>query len=83
MEWEAHEASGRGRIHSWIVSHHPAVGRDAPRVVVLVDLDEGVRLVSNLHGSDAADVANDQPVEVIFVDIDGVKTPQFRLTEPL
>jgi len=82
LEWEAQEASGRGRIHSWIVSHHPTDDHDLPRIVVLVELDEGVRLVSNLRGSDPARVANDLPVEVIFVDIDGVKTPQFRLTGP-
>jgi len=82
LEWEAQEASGRGKIHSWIVSHHPTEGRDAPRVVILVELEEGVRLVSNLRGTDPADVNNDMPVEVIFVDVDGVKTAQFRLTGP-
>jgi hypothetical protein len=80
LDWDAQEVSGRGRIHSWIVSHHPTDGFDESRVVVLVELDEGVRLVSNLRECDPDEVDNDMPVEVMFVDTDGVKTAQFRLT---
>jgi hypothetical protein len=77
LEWDTQEASGRGTIHSWIVSHHPTEPDDAPRIVVLVELDEGVRIVSNLDAS-VAEVENDMPVEVVFVEVDGVTLPQFR-----
>ena len=72
------EASGRGTVHSWIVSRHPTVSDEVPRIVALVELEEGVRLVSNLRDVDPAQVSNDMDVEVVFREIDGVKLPQFR-----
>ena len=65
-------------MHSWIVSRHPTEPDDAPRIVALVDLEEGVRLVSNLQDVDPAHVENDMPVEVVFADVDGFTLPQFR-----
>ncbi len=76
--WGADELSGRGTVHSWIVSHHPSHADDSPRIVALIALEEGIRLVSNLQDIDPADVANDMPVEVVFLDVDGVRLPQFR-----
>jgi uncharacterized OB-fold protein len=78
VEWVERELSGRGTICSWIVSHHPSQADDSPRVVILVDLEEGIRLVSNLQGVDVADVANEMPVEVFFTEVDGFRLPQFR-----
>ena len=80
LEWDTFAASGRGRIHSWIVSRHPTEPDDEPRIVVLVELDEGVRLVSNVVGASPSEVANDLAVEVTFETVDGdVVLPQFRL----
>lgn len=70
--------SGRGTVHSWIVSHHPTQTDDLPRIVALVELEEGVRLVSNLQEVRVADVRNDMAVECVFAEIDGVTLPQFR-----
>jgi len=78
VDWEAQEGSGRGKVQSWIVSRHPTEPDDAPRIVALVDLDEGVRLVSNLQDVEITDVKNDMPVEVVFADVDGFTLPQFR-----
>jgi uncharacterized OB-fold protein len=78
LEWSIHEASGRGTVHSWIVSHHPSQPDELPRIVALVELDEGVRLVSNLQDVEVSDVRNDMPVQVIFTEVDGVKLAQFR-----
>jgi uncharacterized OB-fold protein len=78
VEWDVEELSGRGRVHSWIVSHHPTQPDDAPRIVALILLEEGLRLVSNLDGVEAEDVVNDMDVEVAFVEVDGVRLPQFR-----
>ena len=72
-------STGRGTVASWIVSRHPTEPDADPRIVVLVELDEGVRLVSNL-----VDIEADRrprttwPCEVCFVDVDGVRLPQFR-----
>jgi len=75
--WEAVEASGRGTIYSWVVSQHPTEPDAEPRTVVLIDLDEGVRLVSNLVGGGSP--ANGARVEVTFATVDGVPLHQFRL----
>jgi uncharacterized OB-fold protein len=78
LTWTTRESSGRGTIYSWIVSHHPTQSDALPRIVVLVDLEEGVRLVSNLQGVAPDDVHNGMDVEVFFHDFDGVVLPQFR-----
>jgi hypothetical protein len=65
-------------VLSWIVSHHPTEPDEAPRIVVLVELEEGVRLVSNLRGINPSDVKNDMPVEIELLDVDGVMLPQVR-----
>jgi uncharacterized OB-fold protein len=78
VEWVERELSGRGTIHSWIVSKHPSQPDDAQRVVILVDLEEGIRLVSNLQGTPVSEVANEMPVEVFFTEVDGFTLPQFR-----
>jgi uncharacterized OB-fold protein len=48
------------------------------RIVALVELEEGVRIVSNLHAVEPANVRNEMPLEVVFVDVDGVRLPQFQ-----
>lgn len=60
------EASGSGRIHSYtVVRRAPADYRDEiPYVVALVELDEGVRMMTRLVGVEPADVRVDLPVEV-------------------
>jgi uncharacterized OB-fold protein len=78
LEWEVHEASGRGTVHSWIVSRHPNKPDRDPRIVVLVDLEEGVRLVSNLRELDVCEVHNGMAVEVMFDMVNDVALPQFR-----
>ncbi|SLN70630.1 Zn-ribbon domain-containing OB-fold protein [Oceanibacterium hippocampi] len=64
------EASGRGRVFSWIVVRHP-VPKDVyadkvPYVVAIIALDEGVRMVSNLVDIDVDSVQADMPVTVRF-----------------
>ncbi len=82
LVWDTVEVSGRGRVYSWMFSKHPNRPDDPPRVVILVQLDEGVRLVSNLvdppHGGPYDDLA----VEVEFRDDRGTRTPFFRVTGP-
>jgi uncharacterized OB-fold protein len=78
LEWDTVAAAGRATVHSWIVSHHPTEPDAEPRIVVLVDLDEGVRFVANLLDADPADVHNEMNVELYFAEIDGVLLPQFR-----
>jgi uncharacterized OB-fold protein len=61
--WE--RASGRGRVFSWTVTHRavdPAF--DPPYAIVVVETDEGPRLVGNTRGIDLADLRLDLPVVI-------------------
>src|SRR5262249_60728469 len=59
--------SGRGVVYSWIVPRHPApVGFAEPPVVALVELEEGIRLVSNVVGAAPGEVRQGPPVDVDF-----------------
>jgi uncharacterized OB-fold protein len=79
LEWDTLDASGRGRIVSWMVSLHPNRPDDAARVVILVQLEEGVRLVSNLVDPPHEGPYDDLGVEVEFRDDRGTRTPFFRV----
>ena len=72
-------SAGKGSILTWIVSRHPTEPDAEPRIVILVQLDEGTRIVSNLVDADPTDVRNDARVEVCFIDHGEVVLPQFRL----
>ncbi len=83
VEWDTQESSGHGHVYTWIVSHHPTKPDAEPRVVVLVELDDGIRFVSNLLGVEAASinegaVTNGMEVAVSIEAVDGVVLPQFR-----
>ncbi|MEI2704947.1 MAG: Zn-ribbon domain-containing OB-fold protein [Ilumatobacteraceae bacterium] len=61
------EVSGGGVVYSCSVLHHPQhPAFDYPVVAALVDLDEGVRLVSTVVGVDAGAVRIGQRVHVRF-----------------
>jgi uncharacterized protein len=49
LEFEVVELSGLGTLYSYAVLHHPQhPAFEYPVLAALVDLDEGIRLVSNL-----------------------------------
>jgi uncharacterized protein len=57
-DWDSIEAAGEGTIHSFTITHYPQVPSfDYPLAVVLVELDEGVRMVMN-----TIETPNDQVV---------------------
>ncbi len=67
--WQWALSSGRGRLFTWTVTHQPLVPAFAeavPYVVAVVELEEGVRLVSGLRGIEAAELELDLPLEVGF-----------------
>ncbi len=79
-EWDTVRSSGRGRVYSFVVHHHPPIpGFDPPFVVALVELEEGTRLVTNIVDADPTDVAVGMPVEVTFLEVNGeLSIPVFR-----
>jgi uncharacterized OB-fold protein len=80
MKWDYIESSGRGTVNSFTVLHHPQFpGYDYPLTIILVDLEEGTRLTSQLVECDREDVSFGMAVEmVIQEDEDGFKMPVFR-----
>jgi uncharacterized protein len=60
-----HEVSGAGRLVSWTVIRPPVLRAwrdDVPFAVLLVELDEGVRMVGRLVDGDYEDLQIGQPV---------------------
>ena len=80
--WSWERSTGRGRVYSWTVTHqamHPAFAADVPYAVLVVELEEGVRMVGRLRDLPPADLELDLPVEVVFDPIsDEVALPGFR-----
>jgi len=77
-QWQ--KLSGRGAILSWIVFQRPyneAWEQHVPYNVVLVELEEGPRLFSNVVPLDRTDLRVGMPVRVIFEQLDGVAVPRF------
>ena len=70
-DFERVTASGKGSLYSFTVCHRPAAeafAANVPYVVALVDLDEGVRLMSNLIGCPPGQARVGMHVEVVFED---------------
>lgn len=81
LEWDTVEASGKGSICSYTVLRHPQFpGYEYPLVIVLVDLEEGTRVTSQLVGCEPEDVDFGLQVEMLIQrDPDGFKLPVFKL----
>ncbi|MEV0090610.1 bifunctional MaoC family dehydratase N-terminal/OB-fold nucleic acid binding domain-containing protein [Streptomyces sp. NPDC050738] len=80
QEWEAVEASGAGTVYSYVVMHHPPFPAfDPPYAVGLIELAEGVRMVSNVVGVEADKVRIGMPVQLEFLRVDAeLELPVFR-----
>jgi uncharacterized OB-fold protein len=80
--WTWSPVGGRGRVYSFTKTHQPfgaAWAARVPYAVATVELDEGVRMVSDLPPEDFDAVEIGAPVEVFFEDLDEVTLPRFRL----
>ncbi|MGW0879026.1 bifunctional MaoC family dehydratase N-terminal/OB-fold nucleic acid binding domain-containing protein [Streptomyces sp. NPDC002671] len=91
LDWDTVEASGAGTVHSYVVMHHPPFPAfEPPYAVGLIELAEGVRMVSNVVGVPYDKVRIGLPVRVEFrtYDNDGdggedgaLVLPVFRVVE--
>jgi uncharacterized OB-fold protein len=72
--------SGRGSVYTWVVPRYPVIpGFEGTHIVAVIDLEEGIRMVSNVCGIEHADIVADMPVEVFFEETQGgFKIPLFR-----
>jgi uncharacterized OB-fold protein len=85
-DWDTVEASGEGTVYSYVVMHHPPFPAfDPPYAVGLIELAEGVRIVSNVVGVPYDKVRIGLPVRLEFQrydDEDGpLVLPVFRAQE--
>ena len=78
FNWNWEVSSGKATLFSWTIVHralHPAFADEIPYTVVVVEMEEGVRLVSRL-----VDVSNEElklglPLEAVFEEV----TPEITL----
>ncbi|MEU9178164.1 bifunctional MaoC family dehydratase N-terminal/OB-fold nucleic acid binding domain-containing protein [Streptomyces sp. NPDC048550] len=92
LDWDTVEASGAGTVFSYVVMHHPpfpaftahenAAAGAGPYAVALVELAEGVRMVSNITGVPYDKVRIGLPVQLEFLRVDeDLELPVFRGSE--
>jgi hypothetical protein len=77
--------AGTGTIYAFNVMHkpgNPMMGDEVPYVIALVDLDEGIRMTTNIVGATDGSLRCDQRVQVDWsVELsDGRHLPVFRTT---
>lgn len=80
LEWTAQPLAGTGSLYSYAVLHHPrSPVFDYPVLAALVDLDEGVRIVSNLVEIESSEIRIGMRLTVNFEPTsDGGTVPVFR-----
>ena len=80
LEWV--ESSGRGTLYSFTTVHRPQQPMfEVPYTVVIVELDEGYYMLSNLLGVEPDDVAIGTKLEVAFEErSDEITLPYFRVS---
>ncbi len=83
LEWR--ESAGRGVVHAFSVHHRPFEARtreDCPYVVAFVDLEEGVRFLSNVVDADFETLTVGTPVTLTWRAIgEGYHLPVFTPSE--
>ncbi len=81
-EWEWARSSGRGRLFTWTVVHrpmHPAFAEQLPYAPAMIELEEGVRMISWVIDCPPEELVRGMPVAVVFERVDDSLTlPKFR-----
>ena len=80
--WSWQPSSGRGKVFTWTVvarPMHPAFVDACPYAPVVVEMEEGVRLLSEVVDVAPEDLEIDMAVEVQYDDVTGeVTLPKFK-----
>jgi uncharacterized OB-fold protein len=83
-KWKWTRSSGRGSVFTWTVAAramHPAFADDVPFAPAVIELDEGVRLLSRVVDCPPEELEIGMPVEVVFEDVaPEITLPKFRRT---
>jgi uncharacterized OB-fold protein len=81
-EWAWAPVTGKGHIYSFTTTYQPFSPSWASRVpyaIATVELDEGVRMLSDIPDDDLDQVEIGHRVEVFFEDLEEITLPRFRL----
>ena len=85
FDWEWVRSSGRGKIFTWTVVEralHPAFTDSTPMAPVVVEMEEGVRLLSEMVDCAPGQLEIGMPVQVVFEAVtDEISLPRFRRLE--
>lgn len=83
IEWNTIESKCEGTIYSYTVMHYPEIPPfDYPNAIVLVDLDEDVRIASQLTGTKPDDIVIGSRVKAKLVEVqDEMTLPVFEVIE--
>lgn len=67
LNWDYVVSSGHGTVYSFVMPKYPPLPfLEYPYVVALIELDEGVRIVSNLCDIEPEAIEVGMPVEVFY-----------------
>lgn len=82
FKWEWAQSSGKGKLFSWTTAVQPMMPQfsgNVPYSPAIVELEEGVRMVSWLTDVKPEELQIGMPVEVVFDDVTpDVTLPKFR-----
>lgn len=82
FEWEWARSTGRGTVYTWVVVNralHPAFSRDAPYADVVVEMEEGVRLLSTVVDCPPEELEIGMPVELTYDPVtEDITLPRFK-----
>ncbi|MBI2864813.1 MAG: OB-fold domain-containing protein [Chloroflexi bacterium] len=80
IEWA--KVSGKGKLYSFAIMHqvyHPGFTDKVPYNVATVELEQGIRIVSNVVDCPNSALSVDMPLEVTFEKLsDEVTIPKFK-----
>ncbi len=80
VEWV--RASGRATLYSYVINHRPAPGfaDEAPYAIAVVELEEGVRMMTNIVGVENVPdkLPLDMELRVVFEQRGDVHVPLFE-----
>ena len=76
------KASGKSTLYSYVVVHPPTLPvfkNDVPYPVILVEMEEGPRMVSNVMDCPIDDLVIGMPLEVVFDNVtEDLTLPKFK-----
>ncbi len=85
LEWR--QSSGRGKVYTFTATYRTQARgfkEEVPYILALVELEEGVQVLTNLVGCAPEDVRIGMPVVVTFEDVNNqVSIPRFAPSPPL